>query len=255
MQLLQRLASGLNVDRSVASYRLRLACSADDLEAAQRLRFEVFNLELREGLAQSFENGLDSDRFDAVCSHLLVEHMPSRKVVGTYRMQTGSTALAHHGYYCSGEFDMSPFEVLRAEVLELGRACIHADHRSFTVLSQLWRGIAQFASTTGSRYLLGCSSLTSQEPAEGLQAWQTLQAMAAPEHLRTVPHAHCACVAPHVERGACRLPKLLSTYLALGAWVCGPPALDPDFKTIDFLTLMDLKSPEMAQRRKRFGID
>lgn len=254
MQLLQRFTSGLTFDNSLASYRLRLASSEEDLVAAQRLRFEVFNLELHEGLSQSFENGLDSDRFDAVCTHLLVEHLPSGKVVGTYRMQTGLNALVHHGYYCSSEFDMSPYEALRGEVLELGRACIHADHRSYTVLSQLWRGIVQFASRTGSRYLVGCSSLTSQDPAEGLQAWHTLRAHAAPEHLQTIPLSHCACEAHQVRHGDYRLPKLLSAYLALGAWVCGPPALDPDFKTIDFLTLMDLNSPAMGQRRRRFGI-
>jgi putative hemolysin len=57
-----------------------------------------------------------------------------------------------------------------------------------------------------------------------------------------------------VPSGNLKIPKLLSAYLALGSWICGPPAIDTHFKTIDFLTLMDLQSPDMAQRRKRFGI-
>ncbi|HEX4646952.1 MAG TPA: hemolysin, partial [Verrucomicrobiae bacterium] len=39
-----------------------------------------------------------------------------------------------------------------------------------------------------------------------------------------------------------KIPKLLAAYLSLGAKICGPPALDHQFKTIDFLTFMDLNS-------------
>ena len=40
-------------------YVARFADSRADLEAIQRLRFEVFNLELEEGLEESFATGLD----------------------------------------------------------------------------------------------------------------------------------------------------------------------------------------------------
>lgn len=254
MQLLQRTGLAALRDRSISAYALRYAQSASELRALQRLRFEVFNLEMSEGLGDSYTTGLDQDGFDAVCEHLLVEHTATQTVVGTYRMQTGNNAGKGLGYYCAGEFDMAPYEPLRGEVLELGRACIDKDHRNFAVLSLLWRGIAQHAARSASRYLLGCSSITSQDPAEGLQAYRTLSPQLAPEHLRTRPHPALACAAHSVDRGAYQLPKLLSAYLALGAWICGPPARDTAFGTIDFLTLMDLHSPEMAQRRRRFGL-
>lgn len=254
MQLLQRMGSLPWSEQSLAVYRLRHATSEQDLQALQRLRFEVFNLELAEGLQASHRTGLDQDEFDAVCEHLVVEHVPSGIVVGTYRMQTGLDARDRLGYYCANEFDMSPYEPFRGQVLELGRACIHAGHRNFTVLSLLWRGIAEHAASTGSRYLLGCSSISSQDPADGLRAYRTLQPQLAPAHLRTVPHAAFACEAAVAGAEAYPIPKLLSAYLALGAWVCGPPALDSAFGTIDFLTLMDLDSPGMAQRRRRFGM-
>ena len=113
------------------------------------LRFMVFNIELHEGLSQSFATCLDADRFDAVCDHLLVEDKRSGEVVGTYRLQTGARAAQRHGYYSEREFDFTPFEPLRPHMLELGRACIHADHRSFTVLSLLWRGIRAYAEKIG----------------------------------------------------------------------------------------------------------
>ena len=84
---------------SPTHYATRLPPSVDDIRAAQSLRFPVFNLELNEGLEQSYATGLDEDPFDAVCDHLIVEHLPSANIVGTYRLQTGENAKAYLGYY------------------------------------------------------------------------------------------------------------------------------------------------------------
>lgn len=225
--------------RRSATYRVRLARDAADLRAAQALRFAVFNLELHEGLARSWATGLDADAFDAVCDHLLVEDEAGGQVVGTYRLQTGASAARHHGYYSEREFEFAPYEPLRGRIVELGRACIHAQHRNFAVLNLLWGGIADYARSRGARWLVGCSSLTSQDPAAGAAAWLQLQRHAAEPALRTVPTAAFACALDSVG-AAPKIPKLLSTYLALGASLAGPPALDREFGTIDFLTLLDL---------------
>lgn len=222
-----------------ATYRVRLAADANDRRAAQALRFAVFNLELREGLAQSWATGLDADRFDAVCDHLLVEDTASGQVVGTYRLQTGTSAARRHGYYSEREFEFAPYEPLRARIVELGRACVHAQHRNFAVLNLLWGGIADYARSRGARWLLGCSSLTSQDPATGAAAWQQLQRHQAEPALRTVPTPAFACALDSLGP-APKIPKLLAAYLALGATLAGPPALDREFGTIDFLTLLDL---------------
>lgn len=235
-------------------YRARLAAGEADLRAAQSLRFCVFNLELREGLAQSWATGLDADVFDACCDHLVVEHRPTGAIVGTYRLQTGSRAASAVGYYSEREFDFTPFEPLRAELVELGRACIHADHRSFTVLNLLWNGIAAYARDHGARWLIGCSSLTSQDAGAGAAAYARLAPHLAAPALRTRPHAAFACPLDEAAAQAPRIPKLLSAYLALGAEICGPPAIDREFKTIDFLTLVDLHAAALRalQRRGRF---
>ena len=67
-------------------YALRFATTLEDLRAAQRLRFEVFNLELAEGLHESYRTGLAIDAFDARCHHLLVCDDDTGDVVGTYRL-------------------------------------------------------------------------------------------------------------------------------------------------------------------------
>jgi putative hemolysin len=223
-------------------YRVRLASSDADRLAAFRLRFLVFNLELNEGLDTAHATGYDTDEFDAVCDHLIVEHAGSGKVVGTYRLQTGAVAAANSGYYSEREFDFTPYKRLGDSVIELGRACVHRDHRSSEVLYLLWRGIAQYAIHHGARYLIGCSSLTSQDPAHGTAVYGALRKHLVESPLRTVPRA--AFVMPLVpsQTASDKIPKLLRAYLAVGAKICGPPAIDPEFKTIDFLTLMDLQA-------------
>jgi putative hemolysin len=238
-----------------SGYLLRMASSAADVRVAQALRFAVFNLEMREGLSQSYDTGLDEDAFDAHCQHLIVESADGQ-VVGTYRMQLGSDAARHLGYYSAREFDLGAFEPLRSQVLELGRACIHIDHRNFTVLSLLWKGIMAHAREHGARYLMGCSSLTSQSAQEAWDAYAQMQSSLASDVYRVQPLPDFACPpsASDKQKPRVKLPKLLSAYLALGAEICGPPALDREFKTVDFLTLLDLDSPQMAERRRRFGI-
>jgi putative hemolysin len=235
-------------------YVTRLARSTEDVRAAQSLRFQVFNLELNEGLEQSYATGLDEDPFDAVCDHLIVEHLPSATVVGTYRLQTGHNAASYRGYYCAQEFDFQAFEPFRAEMIELGRACVHPQHRNLVVLGLLWKGIADYARQHGGRYLFGCSSITSQDPAVGASAYADLcrRNLAQPQW-RTNPLAAYDCSLNQLAAEPVKIPKLLRAYLTLGAKVCGPPALDREFKTIDFLTLLDLETMPVFVRQKFMG--
>jgi putative hemolysin len=237
-----------------AHYATRLARNADEIRAAQALRFEVFNLELNEGLASSLATGLDADPFDDVCDHLLVEHLPSGNIVGTYRLQTGFNAKTHLGYYCAQEFQFGVFEPLRGQIIELGRACVHRQHRNLVVLGLLWKGIADYAKARGARYLMGCSSITSQDAAAGASAYADLcrKHLVAPQW-RTAPLPAYECSLNQVAAEPVKIPKLLRAYVTLGAKICGPPALDQSFKTIDFLTMMDLETLHPLARQRFLG--
>jgi len=237
-----------------AQYQTRLATGSREVQAAQALRYQVFNLELNEGLATSHERGLDADPFDEICDHLIVEHVPSRNIVGTYRLQSGRTAASHLGYYCAQEFDFSGFEWARDEIVELGRACVHQQHRNLNVLGLLWKGIADYAAAHHARYLVGCSSLTSQDPTVGASAYAELcRKHLAPVPWQTRPLSGFECSQTHLSAEPVQIPKLLRAYLALGSKICGPPALDRQFGTIDFLTLLDLKTIQPSIRQKFFG--
>jgi putative hemolysin len=232
-------------------YRIRLAETLTEREAACRLRFKVFNIELGEGLEASYQTGLDRDQFDLFCDHLIVEDRSKREVVGTYRMQSGGTATQKLGYYSEQEFDFSPYEAIRGEVLELGRASIDREHRSSEVLTPLWRGIAHYALWHRLRYLIGCSSLNSRDPREGWSMYRHLSAFLVSEPLRTRPtRAYELPAEADGAEQAVKVPKLLKTYIAVGARICGAPAWDREFGTIDFLTLLDLAQLSPAARNR-----
>jgi putative hemolysin len=252
------------VHAEVGRYRLRLAQSVEDRDAACRLRFKVFNIELGKGLESSYETGLDTDHFDLFCEHLLVEDKADKRIVGTYRMQSGVTAATNLGYYSEQEFDFSPYEGMRSEILELGRASIDREHRNPEVLTLLWRGIAQYATDMQLRYLIGCSSLNSVDPREGWLMYAQLQNYRVADGFGTLPAEGFHCpgapseVYPDKEAGSVaeaalepvKVPKLLKTYLAIGARICSAPAWDREFGTIDFLTLLDLRTISSSARNR-----
>ncbi len=240
-------------------FEVSFARTSDDLSAIQRLRFEVFNLELGEGLDESFATGLDADRFDPVCHHLIVTDRSTSQVIGTYRMQTTEMAERHAGLYTADEFDLAglPAAVVR-DAVEVGRACVAIPFRNRQVLFLLWRGLAAYLQRNRKRYLFGCCSLTSQDPAEGRRVMDHLIASGyVRTDLRVEPQPSWRCydesfVAPPAPAGQVLVPKLFSLYLRYGGKVCGPPALDRYFKTIDYLVLLDIEDLDAEARNLFF---
>jgi putative hemolysin len=232
-------------------FRVTLAQSTEDLVECQRLRYTVFNLELGEGLSSSDRSGLDIDPFDSFCDHLMVRDLETGKLVGTYRLQTGNVARHNLGYYGNQLFDFSVYDPILREVLELGRACVHIDYRNIMVLHALWKGIAVYATRNDSRYLIGCSSISSQDENLGIAMYESLRKRyLVPPSLRTAPQPGHDCKATGEPVEAPRPPRLFRAYLEISGRICGPPAIDREFKTIDFLTMVDLaKLPDRVRTR------
>jgi putative hemolysin len=230
-------------------YTVRYAASFAELEQVQRLRFNVFNLELGEGLSESYDTGLDEDSFDPVCHHLLVIENASGAVVGTYRIQTNEMARSYQGFYSVDEFDLDglPGRIVEQSV-EVGRACVAREFRSRQVLFLLWRGLAAYMTKNRKRFLFGCCSLTSQDPVEGKRVMDHLVREGhLHEGFRVLPQPGWECYdeADPPDTGSAEepveLPQLFRIYLRYGAKVCGPPAIDRRFRTIDYLVVLDIE--------------
>ena len=226
-------------------YIVRFARTTADLTAVKRLRYEVFNLELNEGLDESHLTGLDQDHFDPWCHHLIVELKETGEIVGTYRLQTHSMAERGVGWYTASEFDLTglPMSVQEAAV-EAGRACVAQAHRNGRVLKLLWRGLAIYMLHNHKRYIFGCCSLTSQDPHVARQTYEFLAAGSyIHPSIRTSPLPGFECYPPDFTPDAnvsVKLPALFAGYLKLSAKITSEPALDRQFKTIDFLVLIDI---------------
>src|SRR3546814_103485 len=161
---LARIQSDAMVDANWASPRpqslvLGLARTNEELEAIQRLRYNVFTEEMN-AVFPNAADGLDTDRYDPWCEHLMVKEVNSDMVVGTYRLLTPENARKAGGYYSETEFDLSGLGHLYGELAEVGRSCTHPDHRSGSVIMLLWSGIANMMQQYGFRYVLGCASVS-----------------------------------------------------------------------------------------------
>jgi L-ornithine Nalpha-acyltransferase len=92
---------------------MRKAITDEDREAVMKLRFEVFNLELNEGLQRSYVTGLDTDEIDSYCDHIMIVDASRHLVIGTYRLLLGSWAEKGIGYYAEREFEISDLKRLK----------------------------------------------------------------------------------------------------------------------------------------------
>ncbi|MFI6006036.1 GNAT family N-acetyltransferase [Streptomyces sp. NPDC051366] len=222
-------------------YAVRLARNEDEVRAAQRLRHRVFSGELGARL-DGPEPGLDSDAFDAYCDHLLVVEEETEQVVGTYRLLPPERAAVAGRLYSESEFDLSALAPVRPDLVEVGRSCVHPDHRNGAVIALIWAGLARYMDSSGHNWLAGCCSIPLADG--GVLAAATRESVLtrnlAPEEYRVTPHL------PWDPEGITfparmELPPLLRGYLRLGAWVCGEPALDAEFGCADLYVLLSLR--------------
>ena len=232
-------------DHEHTAYLAGFASSQRCVEEALRLRFEVFNLELGEGLGDSAVTGLDRDRFDDQMTHLVLIHKESGNIVGTYRLQTARHGLNTGGIYSAREFDLAAMDPYFDQAIEIGRACLAQNHRSLSAIIELWLGLGAFMNLYDQHFLFGCCSLTTQDPDDGWRAMKTIREKKYLHPDLFMPAREgFSCGAPSREFDtdlgeAVRLPKLFRTYMRLSAQVVSEPAIDREFGTVDFLVLMD----------------
>lgn len=235
--------------------RLKAYWARDHAEvlAAQRLRYQVFVGEMgaRPSSLRPRAPGLDQDRFDAYCEHLLIRVLDEAgrpgAVVGTYRVLTPAAARAAGGLYTAQEFDLARLEPWRDGVLELGRSCVHPQWRTGGVILMLWQALMGFMRVNGLRHMLGCASVSMADGGhEAASLWRQLQCGAvAPESLWVRPHRPLPLQVLDANKPV-QAPPLIKGYLRCGAKVLGPPAWDPEFGVADlpmWLDLNDLAAP------------
>ncbi len=236
------VSSGAQTRPEPARIAVSWARHQDEVRQAQRLRYRVFALEMGATLTGNLP-GHDIDRFDDFCEHLLVRDVDTREVIGTYRVLTPTQARRAGSTYSDTEFDLTRLHGLRERMVELGRSCVHEDHRHGGVILALWGALAEFMGRNQLDTMIGCASIPMQH--RGATSGQ-----AAASIWRQVRKSHMAPidfqVVPRLPLPVDQLddsldvepPALIKGYLRLGAKVLGPPAWDPDFNSADLPMMM-----------------
>lgn len=241
------------LERTEPRLTVALARTQAEVRACQRLRYEVFGLELGARLPTAV-SGLDRDRFDAHCRHLMVQERNSGAVIATTRVLLDQDAPAAGGFYSATEFELEAVLSQPGRFMEIGRTCIHAEHRARAVLSLLWSGLARLVALHEIDYLIGCASLPMH--GTGLQARALIEGLAARYALPQAWNIRPRVPMPQA-RGVLgttmQVPPLLKGYLRLGARVSREGCWDPDFDVVDLFVLLDRDNLERRYVRHYMG--
>jgi putative hemolysin len=241
----------------VPRYTLLLSTDPALIDAAQRLRHDVFTSEpgfAVSGVSPGFEAGRDADRFDEFCDHLLVREDNSGELVGCYRMLPPPGAIAAGGLYTATEFDVAGLDPLRPSLVEMGRAVVRDHHRNGGVVLLMWAGILAYLDRCGYDYVTGCVSVPVDDAAaapgsqiRGVRDFVLRRHAASADHTVypyrpvTIDGKSLDDIEPPTRVA---VPPLMRGYLRLGAQVCGEPAHDPDFGVGDFPALLDKRKAD-----------
>ncbi len=245
-------------------FLVKFAETAAEIEAAKRLRYDVFMEEQGHMAGKGLsDDALDEDEFDPYCLHLVVIERKNNEVIATYRVHPGSVAQHGLGFYSEQEFKIGGLEKIAGNVVEVGRSCVKPEFRNGAVVAMLWTGMASMHELIDCQYLLGCVSLSTTDPVIGRAMCQYLAGKGDvfTDELDIVPQPGWEL--PEVDPEAVKaytegdkkaellkmVPPLLKGYLRVGAKFGREPVLDKEFGTIDFLVFFKFR--EMDQKYAR----
>lgn len=244
----------------VGPYVLQMAHTKEQVLECFRLRHEIFCVDMA---GQATKSGLDYDKYDFFCDHLIIVHEPTQKIVGTYRMNFSETSDI---FYTESEFEMQEWISRQSSFVELGRACIHKDHRRGAVISLLWRGIIEYMKRMDADSLVGCSSVKVTDARSAALIYKYFEITGVLSEEIFTPHDKYkmpdllfwlmvfgkGLSDRQMAEAEEKIPSLLKSYLKAGAKVSSFPAYDKDFKCIDFATVLT-RSELDGKLAKKFG--
>ncbi len=236
------------IDFKINEFRIKLAETEKELDEMYRLRYEVFNVEMGEGLASSAETEKDIDRYDKYCDHLIVVDPENNdKIVGTYRLLSRKSAEQGIGFYSETEFDISNLKNVDFEFIEIGRSCVHKDYRSKNIMKYLWAGMAKIVELTKAKFLFGCGSIHTNNIDDISKVFRYFKEKHyADEQYRVYPKKENILkeLNPNIDIDNAKqvfklVPPILKGYIRVSAVCCGEPAWDPEFGCADLLLMLD----------------
>jgi putative hemolysin len=236
---------------SKGRYRARVSETAEDIEAAQRLRHRAFR-------PDGSQDGLDRDEFDDICTHFLIEDITDQTLVCCFRM----LPLTHGGEigrsYSAQFYELSALAEFDGPMVEMGRFCIHPEARDPDILRVAWASMTRYVDENGVEMLFGCSSFKGTMAEAYLDSF----AMLKERHLaprRWLPRVKAPCVfqfaqklrlrKPDVKLAMLHMPPLLRTYLMMGGWVSDHAVVDRHMNTLHVFTGVEINAIPATRKR------
>jgi putative hemolysin len=231
-------------------YFLTTAMNSTELRDVFRLRQQAFF-----GKSASGQEVLDVDSFDLEFDHLVIREKATGEVCGTYRIASQDMV---ESFYSSSEFDIDRILRTPGEKVEVGRACVHEDHRNGLVIDLLWRGIGQYALRSKATMIFGlssvkstCSILARQMAQYFVDRGMANASYGMEPHPDFRPATQCDRRAAYSEECVESLvPPLIQSYLRAGAQLNPFPAVDSAFGSIDFLTILEVDKMHSGYKRR-----
>lgn len=241
-------------------YRVRLAQNGDDVRAAQRLRYLAF---IRDSGAAPREAGIDSDDFDAISDHILIEEVKTGDLACCFRLLPFENGTGIDRSYSAQYYNLKALRTFEERMVEMGRFCVHPDHRRGDVLRIAWSALTRYVDERDIKLLFGCSSFQGVEAETYSEAFALLK----DRHLapkRWLPHPKAKSIfrfarklrwrRPDPKQGMRLMPPLLRGYLSLGGWVSDHAVIDHDMNTLHVFTGVEIaRVPERMARLLRRG--
>ena len=244
-------------------YHARVASGPRDIERAQRLRYSAFlagrDLAGRdddEDLAKP--EGIESDSFDDLCTHMLVEEVATGRLVCCFRLLPLARGEEITRSYSAQFYELSALSRFDAPMVEMGRFCMAPDCHDPDVLRVAWGAMTRFVDDNGVEMLFGCSSFRGTDAEAYLDAF----AMLKDRHLaprRWLPRVKAPSVfrfahklrrrQPDLKQAMKRMPPLLRTYLLMGGWVSDHAVVDRQMNTLHVFTGVEISAIPHARRR------
>jgi putative hemolysin len=245
-------------------FQVKLAETEAEMEQAFQLRYQVFNLEQGKGLKAARQTGMDQDEYDPQCLHMIAFDKRAGAVIGTYRVNFGPLALSARGFYSAREYAIAGLDQIALRTMEVGRSCVAVKYRRGVAVALLWQGLAALMMRMRMRYLLGCVSLDTVDPVASWALYDYFERTGMVTSLLSADPVEqfrldrpSGALPEYSDDEAWELiPPLFKGYLRVGTQICGRPALDYEFGTVDYLIVQDMEGlPTRYCRRFKYEKD
>jgi putative hemolysin len=240
-------------------YRVRLAETDDDVQAAQRLRYRSFIEGRGAAVDGARAGGLDVDDLDADCAHMLIEDRRTAVLACCFRMLPLSNGSEIARTYSARYYDLSALADYPGPMVEMGRFCVDPDHRGDPdVIRAAWQAMTRWVEDNGVGMLFGCSSFQGVDADAYMDAFALLKErhLAPPRWLPRVKAPKVFRFAsllrlkrPDLKLAQARMPPLLRAYLVMGGWVSDHAVIDNDLNTLHVFTGVEIARVPAARAR------